>query len=76
MNSNVLAVATIARDNTTLLIFGLALAIAFMAFFATMIMHIMSLYPWASYVGLVFFIYLALAMLYDGLPHVLVLMDF
>ena len=73
---NVLAVAAIARENTTLLIFGLALAIAFMAFFATMIMHIMSLYPWVSYVGLVFLIYLALAMLYDGLPHVLALMNF
>ena len=35
---NVVAVAAIARDNTELLIFGLALAIAFMVFFASLIM--------------------------------------
>ena len=38
---NIVAVAAIARDNTTLLVFGLALAIAFMAFFAGIIMRIM-----------------------------------
>ena len=32
---NIVAVAAIARDNTQLLVFGLALAIAFMAFFAS-----------------------------------------
>ena len=39
---NVLAVAAIARENTYLLIFGLALAILFMAFFATIIMNLMT----------------------------------
>ncbi len=67
---NVVAVAAIARDNTTLLIFGLVLAIAFMAFFATMIMHVMSKFPWLSYLGLVFLIYLSAVMLYDGWPEV------
>jgi len=67
---NVLAVAAIARDNTTLLIFGLVVAIAFMAFFATMIMNIMSKYPWLSYLGLAFLIYLSAMMLYDGWPQV------
>ena len=41
---NIVAVAAIARDNTTLLVFGLALAIAFMAFFAGIIMRIMLKY--------------------------------
>ncbi len=67
---NVVAVAAIARDNTTLLIFGLVLAIAFMAFFATMIMHVMTKYPWLSYLGLVFLIYLSAVMLYDGWPEI------
>jgi YjbE family integral membrane protein len=67
---NVVAVAAIARDNTSLLIFGLILAIAFMAFFATMIMHVMTKFPWLSYLGLVFLIYLTGSMLYDGWPEV------
>jgi len=64
---NIVAVAAIARENTTLLIFGLALAIAFMAFFASMIMRVMVRYRWLSYLGLFFLIYLSAAMLYDGL---------
>ena len=64
---NVVAVAAIARENTQLLIFGLVLAIAFMAFFASLIMRIMLRYRWLSYFGLLFLIYLALAMFYDGL---------
>ncbi|MGB1008349.1 MAG: TerC family protein, partial [Thiolinea sp.] len=63
-------VAAIARDNTTMLIFGLALAIAFMAFFATMIMRIMTRYPWLSWAGLVFLVYLSARMLWDGWPQV------
>ena len=67
---NVVAVAAIARDNTTMLIFGLVLAIAFMAFFATIIMKVMTKYPWLSYAGLVFLIFLTGSMLYDGWPEV------
>lgn len=67
---NVVAVAAIARENTTLLVFGLVVAIAFMAFFATMIMRVMTKYPWLSYVGFVFLVYLSAMMLYDGWPEV------
>ena len=67
---NVLAVAAIARDNTMMLIFGLALAIAFMAFFATIIMRVMTKYPWLSWAGLVFLVYLSAKMLLDGWPQV------
>jgi len=67
---NVVAVAAIARDNTSLLVFGLVLSIAFMAFFATMIMHAMTKHSWLAYVGLIFLIYLAGRMLYDGWPEV------
>jgi YjbE family integral membrane protein len=64
---NIVAVAAIARDNTALLVFGLALAIAFMAFSASLIMRIMIRYRWLSYLGLWFLLYLTITMLYDGL---------
>ena len=64
---NVVAVAAIARDNVNLLIFGLVLAIAFMAFFASIIMKIMLKYKWLSWLGLFFLIYLTIMMLYDGI---------
>ena len=64
---NIVAVAAIARDNTALLVFGLALAIAFMAFSASLIMKIILRYRWLSYLGLWFLIYLTITMLYDGL---------
>ena len=63
---NVFAVAAIARDNTGLLVFGLVLAIIFMAFFATIIMKMMTKYPWLCWAGLVFLIYLSFELLHDG----------
>ena len=65
---NVFAVAAIAREDTSLLIFGLALAILFMAFFATIIMKVMTKYPWLCWAGLVFLIYLSFELLHDGWP--------
>ena len=67
---NVVAVAAIARENTALLIFGLAMAIVFMAFFATIIMRIMTRYTWLSWAGLAFLVYLTADMLHDGWPDV------
>ncbi len=66
---NIVAVAAIARDNTQLLIFGLVLAIAFMAFFASMIMRLMVKFRWLSYLGLCFLVYLAAVMIFDGLTE-------
>ena len=63
---NVLAVAAIAREDTSLLVFGLVLAIAFMAFCATLIMRLLTRYPWLSYAGLVFLVYLTAVMIWDG----------
>jgi YjbE family integral membrane protein len=63
---NIVAVAAIARDNTQLLIFGLGLAIAMMALFASVIMRIMLRFRWLSYAGLAFLVYLAAVMTYDG----------
>ena len=71
---NVVAVAAIAREDTALLIFGLVLAIVLMAFFATFIMRVMTKFPWLSWVGLIFLVYLTIKMLVDGwieLLHIL-----
>ena len=63
---NVLAVAAIADGNTKLLVFGLALAILLMAFAATLIMKLLTKYPWISWLGLIVLIYVAGEMLFRG----------
>ena len=63
---NVLAVAAIADGNAEMLIFGLGLAILLMAFAATMIMKLLSRYPWISWLGLVVLVYVAGEMMYRG----------
>ncbi|MCP5083323.1 MAG: YjbE family putative metal transport protein [Alphaproteobacteria bacterium] len=70
---NVLAVAAIARDNITLLVFGLALAILLMAFAAAMIVKLMTRFPWISWLGLVVLLYVSGRMLWEGWPEVAVL---
>ena len=64
---NIIAVAAIARENTSLLVFGLILAILMMALFAQAIMQIMLRFRWLSYLGLLLLIFLAVHMFYDGL---------
>lgn len=63
---NVLAVAAIADGDTTKLVIGLAIAIIAMAFFATLIMKLLTRYPWISWLGLFVLIYVAAEMLYKG----------
>ena len=63
---NVLAVAGIADGDTTMLVFGLGLAIVLMAFAATLIMKLLAKYPWISWVGLLVLLYVAGEMLYRG----------
>lgn len=63
---NVLAVAAIADGDTTKLVFGLGLAILLMAFAATLIMKVLTLYPWISWLGLVVLLYVACEMFYRG----------
>ena len=64
---NVLAVAAIADGDTTLLVFGLGLAIVLMAFVATIIMKLLTKYPWISWLGLVVLVYVAGEMLFRGI---------
>lgn len=68
---NVLVVAAIARDDTTKLVLGLGLAIVLMAFFATLIMKLLTRYPVISWAGLVVLIYVAAKMLYEGAEQLL-----
>jgi YjbE family integral membrane protein len=63
---NVLAVAAIADGDTTMLVFGLGLAILLMAFAATIIMRILTKYPWISWLGLIVLIYVAGEMFFRG----------
>ncbi len=63
---NVLAVAAIADGDTRQLVFGLGLAIVLMAFAATMIMKLLSRYPWISWAGLSVLLYVSADMLYRG----------
>lgn len=63
---NVLAVAAIADGDSTKLVVGLAIAIIAMAFFATLIMKLLTKYPWISWAGLVVLVYVAAEMLYKG----------
>ena len=64
---NVLAVAAIADGNEQMLIFGLLLAIVLMAFAATLIMKLLTRYPWISWLGLAVLIYVAVEMAYRGM---------
>ncbi len=63
---NVLAVAGIAREHTWVLVFGLALSIAFMGFCATLIARWLQKYPALAYLGLFTILYVAGAMIWDG----------
>lgn len=63
---NVLAVAGIARHNLPILIFGLALSVVLMGVAAAFIARVMGKHAWIGWVGLIFIVYIALKMLWDG----------
>jgi YjbE family integral membrane protein len=63
---NVLAVAGVAREHEWVLVFGLALSVAFMGLAAALIARLLARYHWIAYVGLAIIFYVALKMIYDG----------
>ena len=67
---NVIAVTAIAREQTYLLIFGIAFSIFLMAVFAAAIVRILTKYRWLSYIGLGFLIYLSTEMAIDGFKQI------
>lgn len=64
---NVIAVAAIADGDASKLIIGLGLAILLMAFAATLIMKLLTRYPWISWAGLLVLLYVSAEMLYRGI---------
>ncbi len=63
---NVLAVAGAARNHLGILIFGLVLSIALMAFASTLIAKVLEKYHWISYLGLIIIVYVAGDMIWRG----------
>ncbi len=68
---NVLAVAGAAREHPSILVIGLAIAIAMMGFAATFIAKLLSKHRWIAWVGLAVVIYVAIDMTYRGVMEVL-----
>ena len=72
---NVLAVAGVARDHLWVLIFGLALSIAFMGLAAAFIARILARNHWIGYLGLAVILYVSLNMIYEGSLQVIGVMS-
>ena len=70
---NVLAVAGIARHEPVILVFGLALSVALMAFGATLIARLLERYAWIAYIGLVVILQVALVMIWEGSREIIVI---
>jgi predicted tellurium resistance membrane protein TerC len=64
-------VAGVAREHAWVLIFGLALSVAFMGLAAAVIARLLGRFHWIAYVGLVVILYVALRMIWDGSLEVL-----
>ena len=63
---NVLAVAGVARDHMSMLVFGLILSIALMGVTANYIARLLERYYWISYLGLFIIAYVAIDMMWYG----------
>ena len=63
---NVLAVAGAAHDHPGMLVFGLILSIALMAFAANLIANLLERYRWLAYAGLAVVAFVALDMIWRG----------
>ena len=70
---NVLAVAGIARDEPVIMVFGLVLSVALMAFAATLIARLLERYSWIAYIGLAVILQVAAFMIWEGSRELLVL---
>jgi YjbE family integral membrane protein len=63
---NVLAVAGVSREHAWVLVFGLALSVALMAFAAVLVARLLHKFHWIAYVGLALIFYVALKMCFEG----------
>ena len=67
---NVLAVAGVARDNTFVLIFGLALSVILMMCAATVIARLLQKQRWIAYAGLAIILYVAITMIWSEVGEI------
>ena len=72
---NVLAVAGVARDHLWVLVFGLALSIAFMGLAAAFIARILARNHWVGYLGLAVILYVSVSMIYEGALQIIGVMS-
>ena len=70
---NVLAVAGIAREHPVILVFGLALSVALMAFGATYMARLLERYHWIAYIGLAIILQVSVVMIWEGSNQVMAL---
>jgi len=64
---NILAVAGVARHHFWVMMFGLGLSVVLMGVAATMIARYINRYPIISWIGLIFILYVAVKMIWDGI---------
>ena len=67
---NVLAVAGVARDNTFVLIIGLALSVVLMMCAATVIARLLQKQRWIAYAGLAIILYVATTMIWSEVGEI------
>jgi YjbE family integral membrane protein len=63
---NVLLVASIAREEPALLVFGLTFSVLLMGFAANFVARLIQRYNWINYVGLAVILWVACSMIYQG----------
>ena len=63
---NVLAVAGVAREHITILIFGLVLSVVLMLVAATLIANLLNRHLWIAYIGIAIILLVAGSMMWDG----------
>lgn len=63
---NVLAVASVAREHPTVLLFGLALSVSLMGLAANFVARLIQRFHWIAWIGLVIILYVALNMIWEG----------
>ena len=72
---NVLAVAGVAREHITILIFGLVLSVVLMLAAATLIANILNRHRWIAYIGIAIILFVAGSMLWEGTQDILIIMS-
>jgi YjbE family integral membrane protein len=63
---NVIAVAGVAREHPTVLLFGLALSVTLMGLAANYVARLIQRFQWIAWVGLIIILYVALSMVWEG----------